>query len=164
MPDMRAQNDLFLAPPPGCGALRLEPVARLYLALPLAVRPPLRLFSPLPRDRLTPFRFLFAIFSKFSEVSSCDFISGWCYSGNLHLTGRVFLLTSWLRHYKIPGMICPVVMYVPIAITNPIIASLPFSSSAGCHFWFSWLWCVIILYWVGVVFFEDVSLLIVVFC
>ena len=54
-PDMRAQKDLFLAPPPGCGALRLEPVARLYLALPLAVRPPLRLFSPLPRDRLTPF-------------------------------------------------------------------------------------------------------------
>ena len=142
MPDMRAQKDLFLAPPPGCGALRLEPVARLYLALPLAVRPPLRLFSPLPRDRLTPFRFLFAI-SKFLEVSSCDLISGWCYSGDPHLTGRILLLTSWLRHYRIPGMICPVVMYVPIAITNPSIASLPFSSSAGCHFWFSWLWCVI---------------------
>ena len=63
MPLKRAQNDLFLAPPPGCGALRLEPVARLYLALPLAVKPPLRDFSPLPRDRLTPFRFLFgAIF------------------------------------------------------------------------------------------------------
>ena len=143
MPDMRAQKDLFLAPPPGCGALRLEPVARLYLALPLAVRPPLRLFSPLPRDRLTPFRFLFAIFSKFSEVSSCDFISGWCYSGNLHLTSRVSLFTSWLRHHKIPGKICPVVMYVPTAITNPSIASLPFSSSATCHFWPSWLWFVI---------------------
>jgi len=88
MPDMRAQNDLFLAPPPGCGALRLEPVARLYLALPLAVRPPLRLFSPLPRDRLTPFRFLFG--------NTCD----------LFLAGAVAAFTFW--HYQIPGMICPV--------------------------------------------------------
>ncbi len=59
-PFILAQKERFLAPPPGCGAFRLEPVARLYLALPLAVRPPLRDFSPLPRDRLTPF--LFATF------------------------------------------------------------------------------------------------------
>ena len=31
-----------------------------------------------------------------------------------------------------PGMICPVVMYVPIATMNPIIAARPFSSSASC--------------------------------
>ena len=52
---MRAQKERLRAPPPGCGALRLEPVARLYFALPLAVRPPLRDFSPLPILRLTLF-------------------------------------------------------------------------------------------------------------
>ncbi len=48
-------------PPPGCGAFRLEPVARLYLALPLAVRPaPLLagLFSPFLTDSDTFLRFL----------------------------------------------------------------------------------------------------------
>jgi hypothetical protein len=39
IPDIRAQNDFFLAPPCGWGALRLDPVAALYLALPLAVNP-----------------------------------------------------------------------------------------------------------------------------
>ena len=40
MPLNLAQKDLLRGPPPGCGALRLEPVALLYLALPAAVRPP----------------------------------------------------------------------------------------------------------------------------
>ena len=59
---MRAQKDFLLAAlfPVGffsvTGALRLLPVARLYLALPLAVSPHLLDFSPLPTDKLTPLR------------------------------------------------------------------------------------------------------------
>ena len=37
------------------GACKLLPVARLYLARPLAVSPPFLDFSPLPTDKLTPF-------------------------------------------------------------------------------------------------------------
>ena len=51
-PRERAQKDLCL---PFCGfvfgAFRFEPVFRLYLALPLAVKPPLEFFSPLPTLR-----------------------------------------------------------------------------------------------------------------
>ena len=54
-PLIRAQNERLRPPPCGCGALRLEPVARLYLRLPLAVRPPFLLFSPRPMDSETPF-------------------------------------------------------------------------------------------------------------
>lgn len=65
---MRAQND-FLRPASaldlglGAGALRLLPVARLYLARPLAVRPAPAFtdcFSPLPTDKLTDLRAIYA--------------------------------------------------------------------------------------------------------
>jgi hypothetical protein len=49
----RAQKD-FWRGPDLVGAFSLLPVALLYLALPLAVKPPPRLtdsFSPLPTDR-----------------------------------------------------------------------------------------------------------------
>ena len=59
MPLKRAQNERLRGPPPGCGALRLEPVALLYFFLPAAVRPPLRLLC-LPILRET-FFFLTAI-------------------------------------------------------------------------------------------------------
>jgi hypothetical protein len=51
---MRAQNDFLRGPPLGCGAFRFEPVAALYLARPLAVKPaPLETgsFSPRPTAR-----------------------------------------------------------------------------------------------------------------
>ena len=62
-PLIRAQNDALrplsaLVFGLGAGALRLLPVARLYLALPLAVKPAPLLtgnFSPRPIARLTPF-------------------------------------------------------------------------------------------------------------
>ena len=62
-PRIRAQNDALrplsaLVFGLGAGALSLLPVARLYLALPLAVNPAPRLtgnFSPRPIDRDTPF-------------------------------------------------------------------------------------------------------------
>jgi hypothetical protein len=53
-PDILAQKDFFLDPPSGCGAFKLDPVAALYFALPLAVSPaPLDTgsFSPLPIAR-----------------------------------------------------------------------------------------------------------------
>ena len=53
LPDILAQKLRFLGPPPGWGAFKLDPVALLYLALPLAVRPPFLLFSPLPKDNDT---------------------------------------------------------------------------------------------------------------
>jgi len=61
-PFMRAQKDFLLAAlfPVGffsvTGACKLLPVARLYFALPFAVRPPFLDFSPLPTDKLTPLR------------------------------------------------------------------------------------------------------------
>ena len=67
MPDMRAQNDLFLAPPPGCGALRLEPVARLYLALPLAVRPLCDSFHLFRETGLLPFVFFLPFFLSLAK-------------------------------------------------------------------------------------------------
>lgn len=62
-PRMRAQKDALRPLSAfvfglGAGALSLLPVALLYLALPLAVRPAPLLtgsFSPRPMDRLTPF-------------------------------------------------------------------------------------------------------------
>jgi hypothetical protein len=54
---LRAQKDLWRGPD-FCGALRLLPVARLCLALPLAVRPAPFLtdsFSPLPTESLGDF-------------------------------------------------------------------------------------------------------------
>jgi len=49
-PDIRAQKERLRGPPPGCGALRLDPVALLYLRRPFAVRPPVRdLCSPILR-------------------------------------------------------------------------------------------------------------------
>jgi hypothetical protein len=60
-PFILAQNDFRLAAlfPVGLfsvtGACKLLPVARLYLARPLAVSPPFLDFSPLPTDKLTPF-------------------------------------------------------------------------------------------------------------
>ena len=51
MPLKRAQNERLRGPPPGCGALRLEPVALLYFFLPAAVSPPLRLLClPILRE------------------------------------------------------------------------------------------------------------------
>jgi len=61
IPDIRAQNDFLRGPPCGCGAFKLLPVAALYLARPLAVKPaPLDTgnFSPLPTDRTGPFFFV----------------------------------------------------------------------------------------------------------
>jgi hypothetical protein len=58
MPPIRAQNESRLAPPSGWGAFRFDPVAALYLARPLAVKPaPLDTgsFSPRPTDRFTFF-------------------------------------------------------------------------------------------------------------
>jgi len=58
MPDIRAQNESLRGPPWGCGALRLLPVAALYLARPFAVKPaPLETgsFSPRPTARDGPF-------------------------------------------------------------------------------------------------------------
>lgn len=58
IPDIRAQNDFLRGPPSGCGALRLLPVAALYLARPLAVSPaPLDAgnFSPRPIANDGPF-------------------------------------------------------------------------------------------------------------
>jgi len=60
MPLKRAQNERLRGPPPGCGALRFEPVALLYFFLPAAVRPPLRLLC-LPILRET---FLFRTFFR----------------------------------------------------------------------------------------------------
>ena len=63
-PDILAQND-FLRPASalvlgfGAGALRLLPVARLYLARPFAVKPAPAFtdcFSPRPTDKLTDLR------------------------------------------------------------------------------------------------------------
>ena len=60
IPFILAQNDFLLAAllPVGffsvTGACKLLPVARLYFALPLAVSPPFRDFSPRPTDKLTP--------------------------------------------------------------------------------------------------------------
>jgi hypothetical protein len=54
----RAQYDVRLLPPSGCGALRLDPVSLLYLARPFAVRPApfdAGSFSPRPIDKLTDF-------------------------------------------------------------------------------------------------------------
>jgi hypothetical protein len=54
MPDIRAQNDFLRGPPSGCGAFRFDPVALLYLARPLAVRPApfdTGSFSPRPTAR-----------------------------------------------------------------------------------------------------------------
>ena len=50
IPDIRAQNDFFLAPPSGCGAFRpgFPGFAALYEARPLAFKPP---FSDLPSLR-----------------------------------------------------------------------------------------------------------------
>jgi hypothetical protein len=62
-----AQNDLCLGPD-FCGAFKFEPVARLYFARPLAVKPPPEAtdcFSPLPTERLGP-RFCSATFLSFS--------------------------------------------------------------------------------------------------
>ena len=73
---MRAQKDFLLAAlfPVGLfsvtGACKLLPVARLYLALPLAVSHPFLDFSPLPTDKLTPLR-LAIIFLPFSW-SDCE--------------------------------------------------------------------------------------------
>ena len=51
MPLKRAQNERLRGPPPGCGALRLEPVALLYFFLPAAVSPPFRLLCfPILRE------------------------------------------------------------------------------------------------------------------
>ena len=54
-PPILAQKDLFRGPPSGCGAFRLEPVALLYFARPLAVKPPDRLLC-VPIFKLTLFR------------------------------------------------------------------------------------------------------------
>ena len=54
MPDILAQNEFLRAPPSGCGAFKSDPVAALYLARPLAVRPaPFDTgnFSPRPIER-----------------------------------------------------------------------------------------------------------------
>ena len=50
IPDIRAQNDFFLAPPSGCGAFKpgFPGFAALYEARPLAFKPP---FSDLPSLR-----------------------------------------------------------------------------------------------------------------
>ena len=52
-----AQNERLRGPPPGCGALRFEPVLRLIDALPLAVSPPLRDLQPLFKEQpfIAPF-------------------------------------------------------------------------------------------------------------
>ena len=49
IPDIRAQNDFFLAPPSGCGAFRpgFPGFAALYEARPLAFKPPLGFFPSL---------------------------------------------------------------------------------------------------------------------
>jgi len=58
-PPIRAQKDFFRAPPWGCGALRLDPVALLYLSRPALVRPPVRdLCLPIRRETLFDFLFL----------------------------------------------------------------------------------------------------------
>ena len=65
---MRAQKDALrplsaLVFGFGAGALRLLPVARLYLARPLAVSPAPALtdcFSPRPTDKLTDLRAIYA--------------------------------------------------------------------------------------------------------
>jgi hypothetical protein len=63
IPDILEQNDFFLPASAlvlgfGAGAFKLEPVAALYLSLPLAVKPaPLDIgnFSPLPTDKTGAF-------------------------------------------------------------------------------------------------------------
>jgi len=52
IPLIRAQNERLRGPPSGWGALSFDPVARLYLARPFAVSPPVLLFSPRPTERL----------------------------------------------------------------------------------------------------------------
>ena len=68
LPPILAQKDFLRGPPSGWGALRLLPVAALYLALPFAVRPPLGLFSPRPKERDTPFFFAGAILLHLGRV------------------------------------------------------------------------------------------------
>ena len=69
---MRAQNESLRAPPWGCGAFRLLPVASLYFALPLAVSPAPCLtgnFSPRPTESDTPPSFILAVFAD--SLKSC---------------------------------------------------------------------------------------------
>ena len=73
-PAERLQYDVRLEPPEGCGAFRLEPHLRLYLALPLAVRPApfdAGFFSPRETERLTLQRFFLAAIS--TPASSASF-------------------------------------------------------------------------------------------
>jgi len=62
IPDIRAQNDFLRGPPSGCGAFKLLPVAALYLARPLAVKPaPLETGSFSPRPMASDGPFFFAV-------------------------------------------------------------------------------------------------------
>ena len=77
MPLKRAQNERLRGLPPGCGALRLEPVAVLYFFLPAAVRPPLRLLcTPILRET---FFFFTAIISGQSIDDLISLIVQICY-------------------------------------------------------------------------------------
>jgi len=68
---MRAQKERLRGPPPGCGALRLDPVSLLYLSRPALVNPPERDLC-LPIFRLTFFRF--ATFSSFTTAGAFAFM------------------------------------------------------------------------------------------
>jgi hypothetical protein len=50
LPSILAQKERFLAPPSGCGLLRLEPVSLFILRLPDSLRPPLADLSEALKD------------------------------------------------------------------------------------------------------------------
>lgn len=84
-PAIRAQKDLrlpssFFVFGLGAGGFRLLPVSRLYLALPLAVRPaPLDTgnFSPRPTARLTPFLGKLRSFFKLRQAQAARVLEVW---------------------------------------------------------------------------------------
>ena len=80
-PLILAQKDFFLLPPPGCGALRLEPVSRLYLSRPFFVSPPFRdLWTPIfsETDFLLFLAAFFAISHFLAHFLGC--LLGCCHS------------------------------------------------------------------------------------
>jgi len=72
-----AQNESLRAPPSGCGAFKFDPVSRLYLARPLAVKPApcfAGSFSPRP---IANEGFFAMITSK--TLTSCRRLSFWLF-------------------------------------------------------------------------------------
>lgn len=117
MPLMRAQKDLLRAASfsvlgCGAGALRLLPVAALYLARPLAVRPaPLDTgsFSPLDTDRLTCFLAIGFFRGRRNEltvdVTPADTCAGVAYGFNI-VSSRWSPRSNSIPHNRVLNDVC----------------------------------------------------------